>query len=174
MIDSLLGELEPEDWQVYTPVLRAKASERKALAALTPGVRRRIAPIIEFVPEWSGPPASGGKRKSRKPRTPEEYVRRTLTDAVNSTPAGTRSFLYFGHAGADARWQGVDLWTVFEAQVPPVWGVIPLVDLPSSAQASALAHAVHHAGGAVGCRIQASDLGPRSTARLHRLFGHWA
>jgi hypothetical protein len=161
LIDPLLGEREPEDWQIYSPVLRAKTSERKALAALILAVRRRIAPIIEFVPEWRGPAASGGrKRKPRSPQTPEEYVRRMLADAVSATPAGTRSLVYFGHAGPKAQWQGVDLWSAFARHVPAVGGVIPLADISSLANATVLAHAVQHAGGTVGLRIRASDIGP--------------
>src|SRR4029078_11299948 len=58
LIDTLLGDPSTEDWRLYSPVLRAKASEWKALAALSPGVRQRISPIIEFVPHWKEPGAS--------------------------------------------------------------------------------------------------------------------
>jgi len=34
---------------IYVPVLRWKAAERMALSQLSPDIRRRIAPIIEFV-----------------------------------------------------------------------------------------------------------------------------
>ena len=160
MIEPLLVDDEPEGWQVYSPVLRAKASERKAFAALTPAVRRRIAPIIEFVPEWRGPAPSGAKGKSRSPQTPEAYVRRMLADAVSATPSGTRSFVYFGHAGPNAQWKGVDLLSAFASQVPGGSGVLPLADLSSLPTATALTRAVRHAGGNVGLRIRAGDLGP--------------
>lgn len=166
MIDPLLGNGEPEPWQIYSPVVRAKTSERKALAALTPAVRRRTAPIIEFVPEWGGPSESGGKRAPRSPQTPEEYVRRMLTDAVGATPGGTRSFVHFGHAGPDARWEGVDLWSAFAGHVPAGSGVIPLADLPSFANATALQHAVRHAGGTVGFRVRGNDVGPATAGHV--------
>lgn len=69
MIDALLGDSPAGDWRVYVPVLRAKASEWKALKQLTPGVRHRIAPILEFIPDWKEPGAATGKGKRRAPQT---------------------------------------------------------------------------------------------------------
>src|SRR5262245_54749795 len=78
LLDSLLGAPLPDDWRMYTPVLRAKASEWKALATLSSGVRQRIAPIIEFVPHWKEPGASLSTRKRRAPQTASEYLQRFL------------------------------------------------------------------------------------------------
>jgi hypothetical protein len=95
---------------MYSPVLRAKASEWKTLELLTPGVRLRIAPILEFIPDWTTPGANTTGRKRRAPQTPAEYLSRVLQSAVSATPTGTRSYAYFGHAGAAASWNGIDLW----------------------------------------------------------------
>jgi len=160
LIDKLLGDRDVEDWQIYVPVVRAKASEWKALAALTPGIRRRIAPIIEFIPEWRGPGSGGGNRKPRAPQTPAEFVRRMVDGSIRSTPSGTRSFVYFGHAGANAQWAGIELWSAFASQAPSGCGTLPLVDLAWIGSAAGLARAVRSAGAGAGLRIGVADLGP--------------
>jgi len=151
---------------MYVPVLRAKASEWKALAALTPGVRRRIAPIIEFVPEWKGPGSSTSTRKRRAAQTPSEYVRRILEAAASSTPANTRSFVYFGHAGASATWSGVDLWAAFVATLPFRSRAVPLVTLEAVTGSAAMAAAVRHAGGEIALRIYVNDLNMSLAGRI--------
>ena len=100
MIDAFLGAPTADDWRTYASVLRAKASEWKALEALAPGVRQRIAPILELIPDWKTPGANTTGRKRRAPQTPEEYVARMLDSSVAATPAGARSFVYFGLADA--------------------------------------------------------------------------
>jgi hypothetical protein len=89
-----------------------------------------------------------------------------LTDAAGATPPGTRSFVHFGHAGPDAQWAGVDLWSAFAGHVPSGSGVIPLADLHSFANASLLQRAVLHAAGTVGLRIRSSDIGPAVTGHV--------
>lgn len=121
---------------MYSPVLRAKTSEWDALAALAEGVRRRIAPIFEFIPDWKAPDPSTTARKRRAPQTPEAYVDRMLDSSATATPPGTRSFVYFGHAGSDGQWSGIDIWSVFDARISTATRVIPLADLSSVATSS--------------------------------------
>ena len=170
MIDSQLGEALPALWQLYAPVLRAKTSEFKALSALTPGVRRRISPILEFVPEWRGPTVSGtpsAVRKTRAPQTAMAYVRQMLQRSTASTPAGTSSFVYFGHASSTAEFNGIDLWAEYEGQVPSGSRVLPLVDLSTvAATTSRVARAADHAAGTIGIRIGPPDLGVGLNGRL--------
>jgi len=143
---------------MYVPVLRAKASEWKALAALSPGVRRWIAPILEFVPEWRGPGSPTSTRKRRAPQTPTEYVRRMLEAAASSTPANTRSLVYFGHGGANAIWSGVDLWAAFASAAPSGGRTVPLVDLDAVAGLASVPAVVQRTGGEVGLRLHANEL----------------
>ena len=167
MIDHLLGGPPAEDWRMYVPVLRAKASEWKALAALSPGVRQRVAPIIEFVPGWRGPGSSTTTRKRRAPQTPGEYVRRMLEAAAHSTSGKTRSFVYFGHAGANANWSGVGLWAAFVSTVPSECGVVPLVDLDAVSGSASVPAAVQHADGDFSLRIVANELNSSLAGRIH-------
>ena len=160
MIDRRLGDTAVAGWQTYVPVVRAKRSEWKALESLSPGVRRRIAPIIEFVPEFRVPSSTRGNRRRRAAQTPSEYVRRVLEEAIRSTPTGTRSFLYFGHAGPKAEWNGVDLWAAFVGHMPTGAGITPLLDLASVGKASSFPSAVVHSGATAGLRIAAADIGP--------------
>lgn len=161
MIDSQLGNANVPVWQVYAPVLRAKTSEWKALTLLTPGVRRRISPIMEFVPEWrehAHAAGNGTKRKPRSPQTAADYVRQMLERAVNSTPSGTSSFVYFGNSGRTSEFRGTDLWSAFGAHVPNGAGVLPLVDLPAVPAIQArVARAARHAG-TVGFRVCIGEL----------------
>src|SRR6185312_8393378 len=139
LIDAFLGEPAANDWRTYTPVLRAKTSEWKALEALTPGVRQRIAPILEFIPDWKTPGASKSGRTPRKPQTPAAYVIRMLASSVAATPVGTRSFIYFGLADGSAIWSGIDLWSEYAARVPMSARVIPLLDLSALEDARSFA-----------------------------------
>lgn len=165
MIDTLLGDPPAEDWRVYAPVLRAKASEWKALAALSPGVRRRIAPIIEFVPHWREPGASTSTRKRRAPQTPAEYLERFLEASVKATPSGTRSFVYFGLAGSDPKWSGIDLWSEFETRVPAQTRMVPLVDLGAVGSSAVLAR-VARSRGEVGLQFEGTDVSSALAARI--------
>jgi hypothetical protein len=139
-------------------VLRAKASEWQALKRLTPGVRRRIAPILEFIPDWKKPGADTSGRKRRAPQTPAAHITRMLESSVAATPAGTRSFIYFGLAHPSAIWSGIDLWGRYAADVPASARVVPLADLSSLASASSLANAAQ-ARGELGLRLGADDIG---------------
>lgn len=165
MIDTLLGDTPPDNGPMYTPVLRAKASEWKVLEMLTPSVRRRISPIIEFIPDWTAPGSSTSTRRRRAPQTPAEYVNRMLRSSATATPSGTRSFMYFGLAPATGQWNSIDLWSAFELLVPPMARVIPLADLPSVGSTSALVRAVRSRG-EVGLRLEAGDVGPALGARI--------
>lgn len=165
MIDVLLGDPPADDWRIYTPVLRAKASEWNALASLTPGVRRRIAPIIEFVPDWKQPGASTSTRKRRAPQTPAEYVQLFLESSVKATPSPTRSFVYFGLVGSDPQWSGIDLWSEFGSRVPAQTHIVPLADLGSAISSPALAR-VARSRGEVALRLSRSDVGPMLASRL--------
>lgn len=165
MIDALLGDRPVDDWRMYSPVLRAKASEWKALAALSPGVRRRIAPIIEFVPHWKAPDANASTRKRRAPQTPAEYLQRFLTSCAAATPSATRSFICFDLAGSDAQWSGMDLWSEFETRIPVRTHVVPLVNLGAVSSSAALAR-VAHTRGEIGLRFSNSDVGPALATRI--------
>jgi hypothetical protein len=165
LIDVLLGDTSADNWRMYVPALRAKASEWKAFAALTPGVRRRIAPIIEFVPHWKEPGANASTRKRWAPQTPAEYVQRFLESCATATPSGTRSFVYFGLAGSDAKWSGIDLWSEFEARVPSQLRIVPLADLGAAGSSSALAR-VTRSRREVGLRFERADIGPALASRI--------
>jgi len=165
LIDTLLGDPSTEDWRLYSPVLRAKASEWKALAALSPGVRQRISPIIEFVPHWKEPGASASARPRRAPQTPASYVQRFLESCVKATPSATRSFVYFGLAGSEANWSGMHLWSEFETRVPAQKRIIPLVDLSAVGSSPVLAH-VARSRGQVALRFESIDVGPALAARI--------
>lgn len=165
MIDMFLGSPPVDDWRTYTPVLRAKASEWQALKQLTKGVRERIAPVLEFVPEWEVPAAASSGRKSRSPQTPDDYVERMIGSCVASTPPGTRSFVYFGLAGPDAIWRGLSLWGKYAALVPQSVRAIPLADLSLIGSAASLPSAVQ-SHSEVGIRIQASEVDARLEARI--------
>lgn len=165
MIDALLGNPPADDWRTYTPVLRAKASEWKALAALTPGVRRGIAPIIEFVPHWKEPGANASTRKRRAPQTPAVYVQRFLESSVAATPSGTRSFVYFGLAGSASEWSGMHLWSEFESRVAAQTRIVPLADLGSVGSSPVLAR-IARSRGEVAVRFACSDIGPALATRL--------
>jgi len=165
LIDALLGDSPAGDWRVYVPMLRAKASEWKALKQLTPGVRHRIAPILEFIPDWKEPGAATGKGKRRAPQTPTEYIKRFLHSCADATPSGTRSFLSFGPAGSDAKWSGIDLWSEFESQVPPQARIIPLVDLEAAKSSPALV-SVARLRGEIGLRFTGADVGPMLASRI--------
>jgi hypothetical protein len=156
LIDLLLQESEG-DWRMYVPVLRAKASEWNALESLGSEVRHRIAPLLEFVPDWQVPGANSGGRKRRAPQTYEEYVHRFLELAVNATPSGTRAFVYFGHAGPGAIWKGLDLWSSFESQVSAQVRLVPTVDLQFAANSGSLTRTIR-ARGEVALRISASSV----------------
>lgn len=165
MIDALLGDPLPEDWRLYTPVLRAKTSEWDAVSRLSPAVRNRIAPIIEFVPDWKVPGATTSTRKRRAPQTPTEYVTRFLESLAKATPSDTRAFVYFGHAGAAAQWKGIDLWDAFVRDIPDVNDVIPLVDLSTAASSPSLIRLTklrRH----VAFRIATPDVGPALAGHL--------
>jgi hypothetical protein len=170
LIDTLLGDRPSDDWHTYTPVLRAKTSEWKALAALSSGVRRRIAPIIEFVPYWKEPGASASSRKRRAPQTPAAYLNRFLESCVNATPASTRSFVYFGLAGSDAKWSGIDLWSEFEAQASPAVHLVPLVDLDSVGVSAAFSRVVQSRA-ILGLRVDSDDIGPALASRISGALG---
>jgi len=165
LIDTFLGAPREEDWRLYTPVIRAKASEWKALQLLTPGIRQRISPILEFVPDWDAPGAVTSVRKRRAPQTPHEYVARMLRHAVEATPHRTRSFIYFGLAGSAARWKGVDLWAEYEARVEPKTDVIPLADLSSIEGQPGLTRSVASRS-QIGLRLRSEDIGPQSQRRI--------
>jgi hypothetical protein len=165
LIDALLGDPPAEDWRVYLPVLRAKASEWKALAALSPGVRRRTSPIIEFVPYWKEPGASTSTRQRRAPKTPAAYVQHFLESCVKATPSATRSFVYFGLAGPEAKWSGMHLWSEFEICVPAQKRIIPLIDLPAVKSSAVLAHVARSRGEAA-LRFESIDVGPTLAARI--------
>lgn len=158
MLDTFLGAPTADNWRTYSPVLRAKASEWQALKRLTPGVRRRIAPILEFIPDWKKPGADTSGRKRRAPQTPAAHITRMLESSVAATPAGTRSFIYFGLAHPSAIWSGIDLWGRYAADVPASARVVPLADLSSLASASSLANAAQ-ARGELGLRLGADDIG---------------
>ena len=170
LIDAFLGEAAEDDWRTYTPVLRAKASEWKALEALTPGVRQRIAPILEFIPHWKTPGANttGGKR--RAPQTPEEYVARMLDSSLAATPAGRQSFVYFGLADPSGIWSRIDLWSEFAARIPNNVRVVPLADLSSFARAASFP-ALARARGEFGLRIAVVDVGPDLSRRIMATVG---
>lgn len=170
LIDAFLGEPAADDWRTYSPVLRAKASEWKALEALTPGVRRRIAPILEFIPDWKTPGANTTGRKRRAPQTPQEYVARMIDSSVAATPAGTRGFVYFGLADPSGSWSRIDLWSEFAARTPKNANVIPLADLSSVATASSFP-VVAGARGEFGLRLAAGDVGPNLSARTMATVG---
>lgn len=165
MIETLLGNPIADDWRIYTPVLRAKASEWKALAALTPGVRRRIAPILEFVPQWKEPGASTSTRKRRAPQSPAEYLQRFLDSCATATPSGARSFVYFGLADSDSTWSRIDLWSEFETRVSAQTHIVPLADLGSAGSSPVLAR-VARSWGQVGLRFRSSDVAPALAARI--------
>jgi len=165
LIDTLL-EAPPKNWQAYTPVLRAKASEWKALEMLRPNIRRRIVPIVEFVPDWKQP-GSSTTTKRRAAQTPTEYVRRTVESALKATPPDTRAFVYFGLVGSTAQWRGIDLWSEFESRVPAQAGLIPLADLTSVDATPSLMKAVRSCS-EVGLRIDTRDIGPGLGARIDR------
>lgn len=165
MIDAFLGAPTADDWRTYAPVLRAKASEWKALEALTPGVRQRIAPILEFIPDWKTPGATKSGRPPRKPQTPADYVARMLTSSVRATPAGTRSFIYFGLADRSAIWSGIDLWSEYAGRVPKSARVIPLVDLSALKNAPSLSE-VMSGRGELGLRLQADDVSAQLSPRI--------
>ncbi len=158
MIDTFLGAPTADNWRTYSPVLRAKASEWQALKHVTPGVRQRIAPILEFMPDWKTPGANTSGRKRRAPQTPAAYIARMLESSVAATPAGTRSFIYFGLALPSAIWSGIDLWGRYATHVPATTRVVPLADLSSLASASSLANAAR-ARGELGLRLGADDIG---------------
>ncbi len=174
MIDGLLGDAPGAAWRTYSPVLRAKTSEWKALAALSPGVRRRIAPIIEFVPNWRDPGASSSTRRRRAPQTPAEYVQRFLASCQDAVPSGTRAFAYFGLAGPDGTWSGIDLWSEFASRVPDGTRVVPLIDLGAVGTSASLTR-LAGARGQLGLRLSRQDLVPGLVARiadaLHALDG---
>jgi hypothetical protein len=165
LIDHLLGDPVAEDWRMYVPVLRAKASEWNALEFLTPGVRHRIAPVIEFIPDWHAPGASTSGRKRRAPQTPAEYVQRFLESSVKATPSGTRSFAYFGLAGSAGMWSGIDLWSEFECRTPAQARIVPLTDLRAVGTSPALVRAVRSRG-EVGLRFGSPDVGPALATNL--------
>jgi len=169
LIDAFLGDPAADDWRTYTPVLRAKSSEWQALQALTPGVRQRIAPILEFIPDWKTPGANTTGRKRRGPQTPQEYVARMLDSAVAATPGGRRSFVYFGLAGPTGIWARIDLWREFAARVPTNARVIPLADLSSATSAWSFS-AVPRARGECGLRLGVSDIGPDLPRRITALL----
>src|SRR6185437_773852 len=160
LIDAFLGEPAANDWRTYTPVLRARTSEWKALEALTPGVRRRIAPIFEFIPDWKTPGATKSGRPPRKPQTPTAYVIRMLEQSMAATPPGTRSFIYFGLAGPTAIWHGVNLWREYAAHIPVSARVIPLLDFSALANEASLAKVVFERG-ELGLRVEADDVSPQ-------------
>ncbi len=165
MIDTFLGVPTADDWRTYCPVLRAKASEWQALKQLAPGVRQRIAPILEFIPDWETPGATTTGRKRRAPQTPAEYVVRMLDSSAGATPAGMRSFIYFGLSHPSAIWTGIDLWREFAARVPASRRVIPLADLSSLANAASLPN-VARTRGEFGLRIEANDVGTQLALRI--------
>jgi hypothetical protein len=165
LIDVMLGDAHADGWRMYMPVFRGKASEWKALAALTSGVRRRIAPIIEFVPQWKDPGAGTNSRKRRAPQTPSEYVERFLMSCATATPSGTRSFVYFGLAGSASIWSRIDLWSEFETRVPAQTHIVPLVDIGSVEQSLALSR-MAASRGEVGLRFEGSDVGPALATRI--------
>ncbi len=165
MIDAFLGDMAADDWRTYTPVLRAKASEWKALAALTPGVRQRTAPIIEFVPDWTQPGASTTGRTRRAPQTAAEYVQRFLDSCSTATPHATRSFVYFGLAPEDPNWSSMDVWSEFEGRVPAQTRIVPLVNLQAVGSSGGLAR-VTRSRGEVGIRLTSSDVGPTLAIRV--------
>lgn len=165
MIDTLLGDVPPADQLIYYPVLRGKTSEWKALDLLAPGVRRRIVPIIEFIPDWRAPGSSAATVKRRAPQTPAQYVDRMLASTSAATPAGTRAFIYFGLAGPTARWLDIDLWSAFESEVSAPSHIIPLTALSSLERIPSLLRVVRTRG-EVGLRLQLNDLGPSLKPRL--------
>lgn len=139
------------------PVLRAKASEWKALDLLTSGVRRRINPVLEFIPDWEPRPVTKGKRRS--PQSPVEYVDRMLEQAEKVTPVGTESFLYFGLAGRKGQWKGIDLWKTFTSRNHAGGRLIPLADLASIAAAPTLTDAAR-VYGEFGIRVTSEEIAP--------------
>jgi hypothetical protein len=165
LIDTFLGAPTVDDWRTYSPVLRAKASEWQALKQLTPGVRQRIAPIVEFIPDWQTPGANTTGRKRRAPQTPAEYVSRVLDSSVAATPAGTRSFIYFGLAQPSAIWSGVDLWREYATRVPASTRVIPLADLSSLASAAALPN-IARTRCELGLRLGVGDVSAQLASRI--------
>lgn len=165
MIDALLGDPPPDEWRVYAPVLRAKRSEWRALASLTPAVRQRIAPIIEFVPQWKEPGARTITRKSGAPRTPADYVQRFLESCVTATPPGTRSFVYFGLAGSGGQWSGIDLWSEFESRVPAQVEIVPLTDLDAVDSSEVLTR-IARSRRKVALRFTGADVGPALATRI--------
>lgn len=165
MIDTFLGAPTADDWRTYSPILRAKPSEWQALKQLTPGVRQRIAPIVEFIPDWEPPGASTTGRKRRAPQTPAEYVAQVLAFSVAATPAGTRSFIYFGLAQPGAIWSGIDLWSEYATRVPARTRVIPLTDLASLASAAAVPD-IALTRGELGIRLGFDDVGPQFASRI--------
>jgi hypothetical protein len=173
LIDVLLDDPPVEQWQMYVPVLRAKSSEFKALGALSRGTRRRIIPIIEFVPDWKSPGSTRATGRRRAPQTPAEYVQRMLDSSAHATPWDGRSFVYFGHAGADGLWKGIDLWEAFEARATILDRVdlfapaearasagpalIPLVDLSCAERSPSLVRVTRRSG-AAGLRVLVADV----------------
>ena len=167
MIDPLLSPRTSDDWRTYTPVLRAKASEWKALARLSPGVRQRITPVLEFVPDWKEPGASTTTRKRRAPQSPEEYAQRFIESCVTVTPNGTRSFVYFGLTSPDGAWHGIDLWHEFDARVSPATGVLALADIASAGLSPALTR-VTSAHGTCGLRVGIADVNGALASRIRQ------
>jgi hypothetical protein len=165
LIDTFLGAPTADGWRTYSPVLRAKASEWQALKQLAPGVRQRVAPIVEFIPDWETPGASTTGRKRRAPQTPAEYVARMLDSSVAATPAGMRTFIYFGLAHPSAIWAGIDLWSEYATRVPATTRVIPLADLSSLANAASLPN-VAQTRGELGLRVGADNIGTQLTVRI--------
>lgn len=165
MIDAFLGAPTADSWRTYSPVLRAKTSEWLALQRLTPGVRQRIAPIVEFIPDWDTPGASTTGRKRRAPQTPAEYVTRVLESSMAATPAGTRSFVYFGLAHPSAIWSGIDLWSEYAARVPASTRIVPLADLSSLPSAASLPNAARSRG-ELGLRLRSDEIGPQLASRV--------
>lgn len=165
MIDTFLGDAPAEDWRTYSPVLRAKSSEWKSLELLSPGVRRRIAPILEFIPDWNTPGANTSGRKRRAPQNPAEYVAKVLESTAKATPDGTRSFVYFGLVGPLAQWNGVDLWAEYAARVPGSDRVIPLAHLAAFTSPSSLVTAARSRG-EIGLRLRAEEIGPQLASRV--------
>lgn len=134
---------------------------------LRPSVRRRILPIVEFVPDWKRPGSSTTTRKRRAAQTPVEYVRRMLESALKATPSDTRAFVYFGLVGGTAQWHGIDLWSEFESRVPAQAGLIPLTDLSSVGTTPALVQAARSCS-EVGLRLDTRDIGPGLGPRIDR------
>jgi hypothetical protein len=156
LVDELLGGFTPP-WSIYTPVLRAKASEWKALKDLSPGVRSRIAPLVEFIADWHEPGARQGKRKTRSPQTASDYLQRHLERCLAGTPSDTRSFCDFGHVDSTGQWKGSDVWSEFSNTVPAGAGVVPMAGLRAFGHAPSLVQDVRTRG-TLGLRLTVDDL----------------